>query len=95
MNCVVCKYVVPSSLFDEKEVRYIVHFNSQENTKKIDKKRPERYATIVRGCYGDFKKLNAREMQSTTAQNICKGCPKHPRSSLEAALNRRAGPGQS
>lgn len=32
--CVVCKYVVPSSLFDEKEVRYIVHFNSQENTKK-------------------------------------------------------------
>ena len=25
MNCVVCKYVVPSSLFDEKEVRYIVH----------------------------------------------------------------------
>ena len=29
--CVVCKFVVPSSLFGEKVVQYVVHFNSQEN----------------------------------------------------------------
>ena len=53
VNCVVCKYVVPSSLFDEKEVRYIVHFNSQENTKKKKKDKDDEQAdgpVIERKC---------------------------------------------
>ena len=53
MVCVVCKYVVPSSLFDEKEVRYIVHFNSQENTKKKKRSKEDEQAdgpVIERKC---------------------------------------------
>jgi len=39
VTCVVCKYVVPCALFDEKISTYIVHFNSQENTKVRRKKK--------------------------------------------------------
>lgn len=34
VTCICCKFVVSSKLFDEKVIRYTVHFNSQENTVK-------------------------------------------------------------
>lgn len=36
--CVCCKFVVSSSLFDEKVIQYEVHFNSIENTLAKKKK---------------------------------------------------------
>jgi len=53
VTCVVCKYVVPSSLFDEKISTYIVHFNSQENTAVRRKKKGDDQAdgpVIERKC---------------------------------------------
>ena len=41
MTCVVCKYVVPSTLFDEKIVTYVINFNSLENTAVKKKKKEE------------------------------------------------------
>ena len=48
-----CRYVVSSSLFDEKIVTYEVHFNSQENTAVRKKKKDDDQAdgpVIERKC---------------------------------------------
>ena len=39
--CVCCKFVVSSSLFDEKVIQYEVHFNSIESTVTKKKKEAE------------------------------------------------------
>ena len=31
---------------------------------------------IIRGCYGDFEKLNTSEIDCTTTQNMCLGVQK-------------------
>jgi len=41
VTCLYCKFVVSSKLFDEKVIRYTVHFNSQENTVKKKAKTDE------------------------------------------------------
>ena len=47
VTCVVCKYVVPCALFDEKISTYIVHFNSQENTKVRRKKKGDDQVWVI------------------------------------------------
>ena len=37
VTCFCCKHIVSSKLFDEKVIRYTIHFNSQENTVKKKK----------------------------------------------------------
>jgi len=53
VNCICCKFVVSSKLFDEKVIKYTVRFNSQENTVKKKKSKDVDHADgpiIERKC---------------------------------------------